>query len=182
MTKQNPERDFRIDHVVGRRSFLVAGAYAGVGLFLPVLGRAAETPGTLHKAIAKSQLVYISALKSDGGESRCHAEVWFAPDGKDLLVVTSPERWRAAAISKGLTSARLWVGEHGVWKESKHDFRAAPTCVAGAKFEKDPKIHVRGLSAFGKKYPDEWAKWGPRFEKGLASGERVMIRYTPDTK
>ncbi len=34
------------------------------------------------------------------------------------------------------------------------------------------------LQKFGAKYPAEWAKWGPRFTKGLASGERVLIRYT----
>ena len=98
-------------------------------------------------------------------------------DGDDLLVVTSPERWRAACISKGLDQARLWVGDFGMWKESKGGFRSAPGYDAKASLEADHAVHARALAAFGKKYPDEWDKWGPRFAKGLASGERVLIRY-----
>ncbi len=136
-------------------------------------------PDDLSKAINESPLVYVSPLRKGGAESQCHAEVWFVADGGDLLVVTEAKRWRAEAIGKGLGSARLWVGDFGVWKKSKGRYREAPGCDASARLEKDPAVHERALQAFGTKYASAWGSWGPRFKKGLASGERVMIRYTP---
>lgn len=165
---------------LSRRSFLKTGAVLSAGLLLPASAFAdSQAAGTtaLDEAVAKSPLVYISPLKSDGSESRCHAEVWFVADGRDVLVVTDSERWRAACLSKGLDRARLWVGDFGVWKKSSGAFRQAPSFVARASLDTDTAAHTRALAAFGKKYPDEWDKWGPRFAKGLASGERVLIRY-----
>ena len=162
---------------LSRRSFLRSSAVLSAGLVLPVRAFA-DAPTAVKNAVAKSPLVYISPLKSDGAESRCHGEVWFVADGDDLLVVTNPERWRAACLSKGLDRARIWVGDFGLWKRAEGAFRSAPTYVAKASLDSDPAAHTRALEAFGKKYPDEWDKWGPRFAKGLASGERVLIRYT----
>ncbi|MCP4037379.1 MAG: hypothetical protein GY944_05290 [bacterium] len=165
---------------VTRRNLLAAGAVAFSGLVLPLrMARAWARSEALDRAIAKSPLVYITPLRSDGKESACHAEVWFVSDGGDLMVVTQPERWRAAAIGKGLDSARLWVGDHGVWKKAEGRFRQAPGCVAKARLEADRAVHARVLEHFGKKYASSWESWGPRFQKGLASGERVLIRYTP---
>jgi hypothetical protein len=131
-------------------------------------------------ALATSPLVYVSALKRDGAESRCHAEVWFVKDGDDALVVTGAERWRARAIGKGLSRARLWVGDHGVWAEGKNDaFRGAPSFLAEAKLEAGPAQHDHALVLFGSKYTKEWGSWGPRFKNGLADGSRVLIRYSP---
>ena len=101
-------------------------------------------------------------------------------DGDELLVVTSPERWRARAITLGLRHARVWVGDFGVWTKSEGKFRSAPTFIARASIDKDLENHQTALTAFGKKYTKEWGKWGPRFRSGLASGERVLIRYTPE--
>lgn len=163
-----------------RRSFLGAALLAGASGLLPRVGRAAHHEGdALASAIQKSPLVYISPLQSNGKESACHAEVWFVADGGDLLVVTNPERWRAAAIRKGLDRARLWVGDHGLWKKSKGSFKQSPTTLAGARLETNPTVHARALAEFGAKYSEEWSKWGPRFREGLASGERVLIRYSP---
>ena len=47
------------------------------------------------------------------------------------------------------------------------------------KLETDPQAFQRVLRSFGTKYPDEWDKWEPRFKKGMASGSRLMLRYTP---
>ena len=164
-----------------RRRFIEAGALVGAGLVLPLPALAYERKKELDEAVQHSPLVYVTPFKSDGSESRCHGEVWFVADKGDLLVVTSPERWRAAAISRGLDKARLWIGDHGVWKKAGDRFRASPTCGATASIEADAAVHVRALEAFGKKYASSWESWGPRFKKGLASGERVLIRYTPSS-
>ncbi|MBW2292385.1 MAG: hypothetical protein JRG94_08735 [Deltaproteobacteria bacterium] len=164
---------------ISRRGFLHAGLVAGVSIALPFRAHGFERSKALGEAIEKSTLVYVTPLLSNGSESRCHAEVWFADDAGDLLVVTNPERWRAAAISRGLKTARLWVGDYGLWKKSAERYREAPGCVAQGRIESDPAVHARALEVFGKKYTAEWDKWGPRFKDGLASGDRVLIRYTP---
>lgn len=129
------------------------------------------------RALAGSQLVYISPLLVDGSESSCHGEVWFVTDGEDVLVVTAAERWRAEAVRRGLDRARLWVGEHGIWTRSDEAFRDSPSYDATVRLEEYD--HAAALDAFGLKYPDEWDRWGPRFRNGLADGSRVLLRYTP---
>lgn len=165
-----------------RRRFLYS---TGSGLLLAGLApasllRADTGPlGEVHrKAIAESTLVYVSPLRSDGAESTCHGEVWFVADGDDVLVVTAVDRWKAVAIKKGLSRARLWVGDHGVWTTSGGAFKKSPSFDATARL--DVAAHATALEKFGIKYPAEWDKWGPRFEKGLSGGSRVLIRYTPD--
>ncbi len=139
--------------------------------------RASETART---AIAESPLVYIAPLRGDGSESSCHAEVWFVPDGEDLLVVTTLERWRARAVKRGLDRARLWVGDFGPWKKSQGKFKTAPTFLARAEFVSNADAAIeRALAGFGSKYPDGWENFGPRFRSGLADGSRVLIRYRP---
>ena len=134
-----------------RRSFLRSSAVLSAALVLP-LRAFADSHGALKDAVAKSPLVYISPLKSDGAESSCHGEVWFVADGEDLLVVTNPERWRAACLSKGLDQARIWVGDFGLWKRSSGAFRGAPSYIAKASVEPDPAVHASALEAFGKRF------------------------------
>ena len=165
---------------LSRRAFLKTTALASGAIAFPWPARA-EPNALARAAIARSPLVYVSPLKGNGEESTCHGEVWFVPDGGDLLVVTNPERWRAAAIGKGMDRARLWVGNFGVWKKAGDAFRKAPTFEARASIEKDKGVQAMALEAFGAKYAKEWDKWGPRFRDGLASGERVLIRYSPTT-
>lgn len=163
---------------LSRRAFLGAAAWLLVGTAVP--RRAfADSPDPALAAAAESPLIYVSPLKRNGLESRCHAEVWFVLLGGDLFVTTDPSRWRAACIEKGLDRARIWVGDHGVWTRSGGAFRKAPSLVARASLEKDPAVRERALDAFGRKYADEWDEWGPRFRNGLASGKRVLIRYQP---
>jgi len=164
-----------------RRELLRSAALAAGGLALPLRLRAqaAGLDAAARQAIQQSPLVYVSPLRRDGQESRCHAEMWFVPDGDDLLVVTTRQRWRARAIRAGLHRARLWVGDFGVWTEAKGRFRSAPSFVAEASLVPDVAVRQRALSAFGAKYARDWAKWGPRFRKGLADGSRVLIRYRP---
>lgn len=163
-----------------RRGFMGKSLAFTVAWMLPATARRAYAGDDgLDSAIETSQLVYVSPLRSDGQESTCHGEVWFVSLSGDLFVVTDHTRWRAAAIGKGLDRARLWVGEHGVWQRSKGAFKQSPTTVATARLERDPKMHERALEAFGAKYEAGWDSWGPRFRAGLASGERVLIRYSP---
>ena len=169
---------------LSRREFLSTSLAGTAGLFAAIaLPRAprADAHGGLdaaaQKAIDESPLIYVSPLKSDGSESSCQAEVWFVSDGADVMVVTEPGRWRAAAIGKGLDKARLWVGDFGAWKSAKGRYKSAPSYVARASIEKSADVHASALASFGKKYSAEWGKWGPRFQKGLASGDRVLIRY-----
>jgi hypothetical protein len=164
---------------ISRREFMGGAVLLLAGLTLPGRVLAKSAAADPLAAAATSPLIYISPMKSNGLESRCHAEVWFVKDDRDLLVVTSPDRWRAACIGKGLDQARIWVGDFGVWKKSEGAYREAPNYLAKASIDGDPAVHARVLEIFGSKYPDEWDKWGPRFSEGLASGERVLIRYTP---
>ena len=159
-----------------RRELLVAsGGFVLASAALPLW---AEASGA-RAAAQSSPLIYVSPLRSDGSESRCHAEVWFVTDGGDLLIVTSSDRWRARAIDAGLLRARVWIGDHGVWTISEESFRKSPSIDVSAGFERDAAAQSLALSSFGAKYPEEWKSWGARFRQGLDDGSRVLIRYRP---
>ncbi len=162
-----------------------AAALSGA-VFLPAnLAWSRDTEFRVSKAaqaaIETSKLIYITPLKSDGKESACHAEVWFYADDADLLVVTKPELWRSQAIERGLDRARIWVGDHVVWKLSNGAFRNAPTLLARAEqISSDAEAVERTLKAMSAKYAGEdWSTYGPRFKQGLADGSRVLLRYRP---
>jgi hypothetical protein len=164
---------------ITRRTFLAAAAAGTAGMLLPRRARADHHEGPLAAAMAASPLVYVSPLKKDGSESTCHGEVWFVAEGKDVLVVTAHDRWKAKSVAAGLDRARLWVGDFGVWTKADGKWKTAPTFDAKVKAEKDAAVHASALALFGKKYPAEWSKWGPRFKDGLADGSRVLLRYSP---
>jgi hypothetical protein len=162
---------------ITRRTFLAAAAAGTAGLLLPRAARA-DHHEALAAAMAASPLVYVSPLKKDGSESTCHGEVWFVADGKDALVVTAHDRWKAKSVASGLDRARLWVGDFGVWKSADGKWKTAPTFDARVAVVTDAAARDKALALFGKKYPAEWEKWGPRFKDGLADGTRVLLRYT----
>ncbi len=85
------------------------------------------------------------------------------------------------AVKRGFDRARIWVGDHGVWKSSDGAFRNAPTFLAQAEhISSDAKAVERTLTAMTTKYADEgWSTYGPLFKKGLADGSRVLLRYRP---
>ena len=84
-------------------------------------------------------------------------------------------------MTRGLTRARLWVGEFGVWTDSDGAYRSAPEAMATGSLEQSADVHGQVLAALGAKYEDDgWTRWGPRFKEGLTNGERVMIRYRLD--
>ena len=145
------------------------------------LRSSATVSDAARTALDHSDVVYITPLKRDSAESTCHAEVWFVFDGSDLFVVTSSKAWRATAVTRGLTRARLWVGEFGEWKNAKEGFRKAPELLASATLVTDTQVHGSVLERFGDKYRVEWLYYGPKFRDGLKDGSRVMLRYTPTT-
>lgn len=161
--------------MLNRRRILVGAAVVPLLATTRVWG---EAPG----ALSTSSLVYVTPLKSDGEESRCKAEVWFAHEGGSVFVVTAATAWRARAIAKGLTQARLWVGDYGVWRDSGDAFRQAPERMATAGLVTDADVQAQVLQTMGQKYADDgWDNWGPRFKTGLADGTRAMIRYALDS-
>ncbi|HEY8121836.1 MAG TPA: hypothetical protein VII78_11010 [Myxococcota bacterium] len=161
-----------------RRELLIASAAAAC-LPRASFADASALSAAAHDALGTSPLVYVSALRRDGSESRCHAEVWFVRDADSALVVTSSQAWRAQAIGKGLARARLWVGDFGGWSGKPDDqrYQAGQAFLAEATLEKAQPAHDHALALFGSKYTKEWGSWGPRFKNGLADGSRVLIRY-----
>ena len=143
--------------------------------FLPLLG---EVVDSTQEALTKSRLIYLTPIKSDGSESKCKGEIWFLYDGDSHVhVVTQYEAWRANAIRQGLTSARIWVGEFGIWTRAGDSYRTAPELMLEGAIEDDVSAQDTVLSTMGEKYTDEWGVWGPRFREGLRDDSRVMLRY-----
>lgn len=157
-----------------RRMVIVGGTLVPLALL-------ARRAGARPEALASSKLVYLTPIKRDGEESRCKAEIWFAFHDDAVFVVTPATAWRAKAVGLGLTRARLWVGEFGVWTRAEGAFRAAPELMATAAFETAAETRAQVLAIMGEKYAGQgWGNWGPRFEQGLADGSRVMLRYALD--
>ena len=143
--------------------------------FLSVLG---EVTDSTKDALSNSRLIYLTPIKSDGEESSCKGEVWFSYDGDaHVYVVTQYDAWRANAIRQDLTSARIWVGEFGVWTRAGDSYRSAPELMLEGSIENDPTAQDSVLATMGTKYTDEWGVWGPRFRNGLRDDSRVMLKY-----
>ena len=167
-----------------RRELLRGAGLALGALALPVsLARAEEKPVALNDrtldALGRSSFVYVSPLKSDGNESRCHGEVWFFHDRGDVVLATAKDTWKARALVRDLDRARIWVGDYGPVGSAGDKYRQAPSFLALASRDKDPEVFERLLAKFGEKYPDKWDKWEPRFRKGYGDGSRIVIRYSP---
>jgi hypothetical protein len=164
--------------LIDRRTFLKGSAAA---LLAPgVLARA----GGLEGALEASPYVYVSPLLSDGRESTCHGEVWFAWLDGGAVIITARDGWKARAVARGLDRARLWVGDHGRWKKlvgRNEAFRAAPSFDARAEIVKDEKLLESTLAVFERKYPGEIGRWRDRMRDGYHDGSRVLIRYRSDS-
>lgn len=151
----------------------------GVGLALAVAAPAVFAEHhKITNALRESALVYLTPHHADGRESSCQSEIWFAMLDGDVYVVTEASTWRARAIGQGLDSARIWVGDLGNWRRTGGRYKQLPSFTASAGVAEADR-HAAVLGAFGEKYSREWRSWGPRFEKGLADGSRVMLRYSP---
>jgi hypothetical protein len=128
-------------------------------------------------ALDHSKLIYLTPLLKDGRESSCQSEIWFVHHQREIYVSTGSQAWRTEAIRRGYPRARIWVGEFGNWKGARDKYRAAPSLDMEGRLETDPTVQAEVLAVYGKKYADEWDKWGPRFHDGLADGSRALLRY-----
>jgi hypothetical protein len=134
--------------------------------------------------LEKSPFVYVSPLLSDGNESSCHAELWYAWIDDSVVVNVASDRWKATALARGLDRARIWVGDHGRWKGwvgRNEAFRAAPHFDARGERVTDKALLEKLLSTYETKYPDEIASWRDAMRSGVADGSRVLIRYQPSS-
>jgi hypothetical protein len=167
-----------------RRAFLSGSALAfGALALLPRRLRAADAQFALAApaldALAKGHLVYVSPLKADGRESRCHGEVWYFWDRDAVVIATATRGWKLRALKGGKDKARIWVGDFGPYSGAAEKLRAAPTFLASAAVDAEPASFERLLASYATRYPEEWAKWKPRFESSYKDGSRTVIRYTP---
>jgi len=171
---------------VNRRQFIARGlswlgAAAAAPLALARRARAEESP--LRRALESSPFVYVSPLRSDGSESSCHAEVWYAWIDDAVVMTVSSDRWKARAIERGLARARIWVGDHGRWKgllSNNEGFRSAPSFEAAGEKVRDEALLDRLLAAYETRYPVEIAQWRDKMRSGYADGTRVLLRYRPE--
>ena len=158
--------------MVTRRRIVLGASLAPI---LPLFGNVVDSK---KEALSNSRLIYLTPIKSDGNESKCKGEVWFSFDGNSHVhVVTQYAAWRANAIRQGLTSARIWIGEYGLWRDAGDSYRSAPELMLEGAIETDLVAQDEVLARMGGKYTDEWGVWGPRFREGLLDDSRVMLRY-----
>jgi len=143
---------------------------------------ASKLPADALRQLDSSPYVYVSPLLSSGKESTCHAEVWFAwLDGSVVMTVGS-SGWKARSLAKGLSKARIWVGDHGRWKGlvgKNEEFRKGPTFDAKAEKVTERAVVDRLLARYDEKYPDEIGRWRDKMSQGFEDGSRTVIRYTP---
>jgi hypothetical protein len=169
---------------VTRRGLLVAGGTLALAALLPRSLRAHDDHGyalseAVKDSLAKNKLVYVSPLRKDGKESRCHGEVWYFFDQGAVVIATATKGWKTRSAMNGSGKARLWVADFGPYSGAKEKVTAAPSFLAQASVDREPATFERLLASYGQKYPDEWSKWKPRFESSHADGSRTVIRYTP---
>ncbi len=147
-----------------------------------VRASAALPPG-IRALLESSEFVYISPLRSDGSESRCHGEVWYGWLDETVVIITSRSSWKArAVVEKGLENARIWVGDHGRWKGwvwNNERFRSAPSFEARAEVDRDPSLLDRLMQHYAERYAAEFGDWESRMRSGFESGERILLRYVP---
>lgn len=174
---------------LSRRGFMLAAAGA---LATPWLGSgiaradhhgaAASLPAPTLKALENSPFVYVSPLRSDGSESRCHGEVWYGWFEGSVFLTSASSTWKSRSVAAGLSKARIWVGDYGRWKRvlGRNDaFLEGPSFDAKVEVAKDPAQVSELLAQLARKYPDEFPSWKGRMEAGHKDGSRVLLRYTP---
>ena len=167
------------------RRALLSGAALSLGALAlwPRGLRAADAKFDVGSAVvdllAKGKLVYVSPLKADGRESRCHGEVWYFWDKDAVAIGTATTGWKTRAVKSGKNRARIWVGDFGSYSGAAEKLRSAPTFLASAAVDTDPATFDRLLASYALRYADEWGKWKPRFESSYKDGSRTVIRYTP---
>ena len=98
------------------------------------------------------------------------------------MLITAKTSWKARALGRGLARARGWVGDHGRVGRvlgSGDAYRKAPSFDTSAARSQDAALLDRLMTTYRAKYPKEIGTWEARMRSGFASGERILIRYTP---
>lgn len=99
-----------------------------------------------------------------------------------MVVIVSRDSWKARALERGLSRARIWVGDYGRVKRllgSNEAFRAGHHFEARASSVRDEALLERLLDSYDRKYPEEIGRWRQRMRDGYRDGRRLLIRYTP---
>jgi hypothetical protein len=143
-----------------------AGTLAAVLLF--VAGAHAGLAPEVDKALRDATYVYVQSERKTGEWSK-PAEIWFHYEDGKVYVATRPTSWRVRRIGWKRTKARIAVG--------KAD---GPAFEARGQLVKDTDLQARLMADYAKKYPDGWAKYEKAFQDGFKSGDRVVVRYTPE--
>lgn len=157
-----------------RREF-VHHTIALAGLTLATSSRAAD----IREELQDSDLIYLTAIQSNGRDSRCQAEIWYVWDDQDIYVCTRTDAWRTQAIVQGLQHSRIWVGDLGNWTRTDGAYKALPMIEASGSIITDKTQHASALELFGDKYPISWLRYKSIFTDGLADGSRSLLRYRP---
>jgi hypothetical protein len=175
--------------LIDRRRLLEA--MVGLLFAQPLLARAQSPAASPPKDAARERLfaespyVYVSPLRSNGQESRCHSEVWFGWLNDSVVVITAATTWKARSLAKGLDRARIWVGDYGRVKQlmgSNEAFRGGPSFLARAEQVRDASTLDALLALYDKKYPAEIGKWREKMRAGFQDRTRILIRYRPETR
>lgn len=139
----------------------------GLVLLAVVAARAGLKP-EVEKALREATFVYVQSERKTGEWSK-PAEIWFHFEEGKVYVATRPTSWRVRRIGWKRAKARVAVG--------KAD---GPAFEARAELVKDPALENRLMADYAKKYPDGWVKFEQAFRDGFKSGDRVVVRYTPE--
>jgi hypothetical protein len=143
-------------------------AVAALALLCVVAGARAGLTPELEKALQDATYIYVQSERKTGEWSK-PAEIWFHAEGGKVYVGTRPTSWRVKRIGWKRSKARIAVG--------KAD---GPSFLAKADVVKDAEVERRMMEDFAKKYPDGWKTHEQAFRDGFKSGERVLVRYTPE--
>ena len=115
--------------MINRRNWIsITTAGLSAAVLTPRLALAA---GGIPAEADTSALIYLTPIKSDGQESRCQSEIWFARAQNSLYVVTAADAWRARAVGKGLNRTRIWVGDVGTWGSDQR-YKKLPQVMASS--------------------------------------------------
>ena len=140
-----------------------------LAVLLVAAGAVAKLPPDVDAALRDAKYVYVQSERKTGEWSK-PAEIWFHAESGKVYVATRPTSWRVRRIGWKRTKARVAVG-----KPDGPTFQAKADVVKG-----DRALEDRLMADYAKKYPDGWSKFEKDFRDGFKSGERVVVRYTPE--
>jgi hypothetical protein len=144
-------------------------AVAFLTVLLVAAGAAAKLPAGVEAALRDAKYVYVQSERKTGDWSK-PSEIWFHHEDGKVYVATRPTSWRVRRIGWKRTKARVAVG-----KPDGPSFVARGDLVKG-----DRALEDRLMADYAKKYPEGWGKFEQAFRDGFKSGDRVVVRYTPE--